>query len=131
LPGRWPRWSSRLLAHADGRSIAPGESLAARKVFHVSPFFEVRGGYRFRFEEREGGCHAAIDYDDDDGRLLATAVWGRASPLNRRNLLRAFLFYPWMTLGVIARIHMQALRLWMKGVKYVPKPLPPAQETTR
>jgi uncharacterized protein len=36
-----------------------------------------------------------------------------------------------MTIGVIARIHIQALRLWLKGVKYVPKPLPPAEETTR
>lgn len=120
-----------LLAHADGRAIAAGETLAARKVFHVSPFLEVRGSYTFRFDEGDDGCRAAIDYGDQHGRLLATAVWGSARALDGRSLLRAFLFYPWMTIGVIARIHMQALRLWLKGVKYVPKPLPPAQETTR
>lgn len=120
-----------LLAHADARAIAAGETLAARKVFHVSPFIEVRGSYTFRFDEGGGRCRAAIDYGDQHGRLLATAVWGSACVLNGRSLLRAFLFYPWMTVGVIARIHIQALRLWLKGVKHVPKPLPPAQETTR
>lgn len=120
-----------LLAHADGRAIVDGEVLTARKVFHVSPFCEVRGRYTFRFDGGHGDCRARIDYGDNDGRLLATAVWGRAVPLRTVNLLRAFLFYPWMTVGVMARIHYQALKLWLKGVKYVPKPLPPAQETTR
>jgi DUF1365 family protein len=36
-----------------------------------------------------------------------------------------------MTAGVIARIHWQALRLWLKGVPFFSKPLPPARETTR
>jgi len=39
-----------LLAHPDGRPIRRGETLAASKVFHVSPFNPVAGGYRFRFE---------------------------------------------------------------------------------
>jgi hypothetical protein len=46
-------------------------------------------------------------------------------------LLKAFFLYPWMTLGVMARIHLQALKLWVRGVPYVPKPLPPQQETTK
>jgi DUF1365 family protein len=36
-----------------------------------------------------------------------------------------------MTLGVIVRIHWQALRLWVKGVPFFSKPPPPIQETTR
>jgi predicted NAD/FAD-binding protein len=46
-------------------------------------------------------------------------------------IARAFLRYPWMTLGVILRIHSQALRLWLKGVAFFRKPLPPVQENTR
>ena len=38
-----------LLAHPDGRPLVSGETLRARKVLHVSPFCEVKGGYRFRF----------------------------------------------------------------------------------
>ena len=66
-----------------------------------------------------------------DGPLLATGVRGQSRELTARNLLRAFIVYPWMTLGVILRIHYQALRLWLKGVRYHTKPTPPLQETTR
>jgi DUF1365 family protein len=38
-----------LVAHADRRPIRDGEPLEARKVFHVSPFCDVRGRYAFRF----------------------------------------------------------------------------------
>jgi hypothetical protein len=120
-----------LLAHPDERPIRPDDCLAARKVFHVSPFCEVSGGYRFRFELAPDAAAIRIDYHDASGPLLATAVRGRAAALTDRNLLRAFALYPWMTLGVILRIHWQALRLWLKGVPFFSKPLPPAQETTR
>ncbi len=43
-----------LVAHADGRPIRAGETLEARKVFHVSPFMAVQGHYRFRFHARPG-----------------------------------------------------------------------------
>ena len=46
-------------------------------------------------------------------------------------LLRAFFRYPWMTLGVMLRIHYHALRLWLKHVPFFAKPLPPAEDTTR
>jgi DUF1365 family protein len=76
-------------------------------------------------------CDVKIDYDDPDGRLLLTSIWGRASAFSSSGLLKAFLLYPWMTLGVMARIHWQALKLWIGGVPFVTKPLPPEQETSR
>jgi DUF1365 family protein len=39
--------------------------------------------------------------------------------------------FPLMTLGVTARIHWQALRLWRKGATFFHKPMPPLEETTR
>jgi DUF1365 family protein len=120
-----------LLAHPDQRRIAPGDWLAARKVFHVSPFCEVRGSYRFRFALDPEHCGVRIDYQDGGETLLVTAVRGRATPLTTHALWRAFLLYPWMTAAVIARIHWQALRLWRKGLPFFHKPLPPARETTR
>jgi DUF1365 family protein len=120
-----------LLVRADGGLIRPDDVLETRKVFHVSPFCEVSGKYAFRFRSEKQACNVNIDYDDSDGRLLLTAIWGRASAFNLGGLLKAFFFYPWMTVGVMARIHWQALKLWIGGVPYVPKPLPPQQETTR
>ncbi|MFM8151789.1 MAG: DUF1365 domain-containing protein, partial [Polynucleobacter victoriensis] len=38
-----------LLAHPDSKNIEWGESHVSNKVFHVSPFCEVKGHYVFRF----------------------------------------------------------------------------------
>jgi len=120
-----------LLAHPDGRAIERGEWMEAAKAFHVSPFCEVRGRYRFRFPGDGDVAMSRIDYHDEQGILLATALHGRAEPITNRSLLRAFFGYPWMTVGVVARIHWQAVRLWWRNVPWFAKPIPPIKETTR
>lgn len=120
-----------LLEHPDGRVIEPGDTLSARKVFHVSPFFRVEGAYRFRFRTDPAATLMQIDYDGQDGKLLATSVSGTARTFSAGGLAHCFWRYPWMTLGVIVRIHLQALRLWRKGMPFFSKPAPPVQETTR
>jgi DUF1365 family protein len=122
---------SYLLAHPDRRPIEAGDALPARKVLHVTPFCEVEGGYAFQFRVDAQASHIRIDYDDAQGRLLLTSVWGRAVPFGLGGLARAFFLYPWMTLGVIARIHYQAVKLWLKGVPWIGKPAPPKQEVSR
>lgn len=120
-----------LLAHPDGRAIGHDEWMQAPKALHVSPFCEVRGNYRFRFPGDHATAMTRIDYHDDEGLLLATTLHGAAEPITNRNLLRAFFGFPWMTLGVIARIHWQAARLWLRNVPWFAKPDPPLKETTR
>lgn len=123
-----------LLAQADGGPLASGATLHARKCFHVSPFCEVQGHYAFRFSFVPGRWLARIDYFDGaaaSGPLLETRVSGRVAALDRAGTRALLWRYRLFTLGVIARIHWQALHLWRKGVRYIPKPPPPAQETTR
>jgi len=122
---------SYLLSHPDGRPIVDDDELSARKVLHVSPFFEVKGSYRFRFRLDPDDSLFRIDYEDATGTLLYTTISGRAEPLSGRVLARAFLRHPLMTVGVIARIHYQALRLWLKGVEFFRKPVPPTRDLTR
>ncbi len=122
-----------------GGAIDNGAELAARKVFHVSPFCRVEGGYRFRFtrvqRRRDGQDRdtsvACIDYDDADGPLLLTSLAGSAAPVTAANAARAFFGYPLMTFGVVARIHLQALRLWLRRVPFISKPVPPQQKVSR
>ena len=118
-----------------GRDIDSGSELTARKVFHVSPFCKVEGGYRFRFTRAFRGWRertlACIDYDDADGALLQTSVSGTAADLGNASVARAFFCFPLMTFGVVLRIHVQALRLWLKRVPFFSKPAAPKQEVTR
>jgi DUF1365 family protein len=111
--------------------LRTGEALEARKMFHVSPFFPVSGRYRFRFEERAGLRLARIDYFGDAGPLLYTSISGRPQALTRARLAIAFLTHPLMTFAIIARIHWQALRLWLKRVPFFRKPAPPTEELSR
>ncbi len=126
-----------VLAHPDGRSIAGGEALSARKTFHVSPFCAVRGHYRFRFLNASRRSVARIDYDESEPGasaslpLLSTSLSGALQPISDRALLSAFLRIPLFTFGVIARIHWQALRLWWKRAPFFSKPAPPAAEAPR
>jgi hypothetical protein len=118
-----------------GVDIGNGAELAARKVFHVSPFCQVEGGYRFRFSrfQRMKGesTLACIDYDDAAGLLIQTSVAGTAVPITSAAAARAFFGYPLMTFGVVARIHVQALRLWLRRVPFFSKPVPSPQKVTR
>ncbi len=127
-----------LLAHDDGRPLRWGEELAARKVFHVSPFYAVDGRYRFRFMLSDAAPpeHARrfvgrIDYDDETGPLLQTSISGALVPLTDRTLVRALARYPLFAFAVIARIHWQAVRLWLKRVPFFSKPAPPVISVTR
>ena len=117
------------------QGLAYGQELKADKVFHVSPFCTLAGGYRFHFlrSEQDGvqKTLARIDYDDADGALLQTSVSGTLQPLTPASLRQALWRYPAMTLGVVFHIHLQAARLWFKRVKFVPKPVAPDRPVTR
>ena len=114
---------------------AYGQELRADKVFHVSPFCSLEGGYRFRFMRSDHGGFektvARVDYDDAVGPLLETSVSGTLEPISRASLRKALWRYPAMTFGVMARIHWQAFRLWRKSVPFVRKPQPPEIFVTR
>jgi len=109
-----------------------GQVITASKHLHVSPFCPVQGHYRFVFmrSERADGPRlvARIDYHDDDRAeaIIRTSVSGELLPVNADTLKRATWGHPLMTLGVIARIHWQALRLWLKKTPFFRQPQPPA-----
>jgi DUF1365 family protein len=124
-----------LIAQPDGGALLPGVPTIARKVFHVSPFARVEGEYQFRFmaTRRDGAQQvvARINFADTAGRLIDTSVSGRSVGITAASLARTVLRFPLFTLGVVARIHWQALRLWLKRVPFFRKPAPPADFVTR
>lgn len=127
-----------LLEPAAGSSeLRWGELVRSAKVFHVSPFCSVQGSYHFRFARVDRGARggqrlvARVDHHDADGPLLLTSISGALRELTAARAFAALLAQPLLTLGVMWRIHWQALRLWRKRVPWFSKPSPPAQLVTR
>ena len=125
-----------LLYKNSGEELLSGETLTSQKVFHVSPFCEVRGEYHFRFlfsQDSITGKNSVcrIELHEDGQPLITTSISGTSRELSRSALYLAFLRYPLMSLGVIFRIHWQALKLWIKGVPFHSKPKPPELEVSR
>lgn len=117
--------------HDDHHVIEPNDWLQADKVFHVSPFLPVTGTYKFRFTCTDTQVAAYVNHFDDKGLMLTTSVSGALQPLTSASVLKAFLLYPLMTLKIIFLIHFEAVRLFLKGIRYFHKPEPPTQEVTR
>ena len=111
-----------LLGAEDGGEITARTELHCHKRMHVSPFCQVRGSYRFRVLERAGRTVLSIDYDDGERLVLRTAVGGRISPATDAALWRALIGQPLLTICVVARIHWQALRLWLRRLPFYTKP---------
>lgn len=119
-----------------GEGLGRGAEVCLPKRFHVSPFAEVSGQYRFRFFLRLEGeaprVLARVDLDAQDGRpLLQTSVSGALQPLSGSALRRAAWAQPLHSLMLVARIHWQALQLWRKRLPWFSKPTPPLVSVTR
>lgn len=110
--------------------IGPEDEMKAQKVFHVSPFQDVAGEYRFRFDIGAGRVGVWINYRNGKGGVLATLT-GRRVPLTNASLLGALLRRPFGSRRVLALIFWQALKLKVKGARYRKRPLPPTEEVTR
>lgn len=110
------------VAHDDFRPISNRDTLTSKKDLYVSPFNDTEGYYQFRFVDLPGNFESYIDlYNRDSEKKLETFVHGTDMPLTNATILRAVVSYPFMTIGVVARIHLNALRLLIKGMRYTMK----------
>jgi DUF1365 family protein len=100
------------------------------KDLHVSPFFDREGSYSFTLRPPGERFSVSIDYRTITEDLLTATMVGKRRPLSDRSLARLFFTHPLLTLKVITGIHLQALRVLLKGGRYRPVPEPPAQSVT-
>ena len=76
--------------------------------------------YHFRLVAPRESVKLRILETDSGGPLLSATFNGHRRDLTTKELLRCFLLLPAVTLKIIAAIHWEALRLWLKGVRPVP-----------
>ena len=91
------------------------------KKFHVSPFIEMDCEYNFSVTKPEKFISVIINQNDSEGKLLFASQDGKAKDLTNKNLIICYLKHPLMSFKVIAAIHYEAFKLWIKKVKLVKK----------
>ena len=109
---------SYICHHASLKKINRDEWLSAQKKFHVSPFMDIEGEYRFRFDIQAETIKIAIHYYCDGKLKLVTSINSLVKPLTGKSLLAQFVCHPLMTIKVIGLIHWQAIKLWFKKISY-------------
>jgi hypothetical protein len=117
--------------------VQPGELSEAgvrqqqAKLFYVSPFIEMTMRYHFRVSLPGKRVKLRILETDREGPLLAATFNGRRESLTTAALLRSLFALPLVTLKIVAAIHWEALRLWLKGARLVPRPHAAVANTPR
>ena len=107
--------------------VKPGELSEAglrqqqEKLFYVSPYIEMAMRYHFRVSPPAERVRLRILETDREGPLLAASFNGRRRDLTSGALLRSFFALPLVTFKIVAAIHWEALRLWVKGARLVPR----------
>lgn len=98
-----------------------------RKAFYVSPFLPMDCTYHFRVGIPGERLSLAIHETHEGTPILDAWVTGERRPLTDAALLRAAFSIPLLTLKVLAGIHWEALKLWLKGAplfRHDPTPVP-------
>ncbi len=109
-------WQERHTYVLDAASVG---AVASRfdKKFHVSPFMPMDMEYAWRFSEPADDLAVHMQNFRSGDLIFDATLHLKASPMTARGLLQILLEFPFMTLRVIAAIHWQALRLWLKGLR--------------
>ena len=94
---------------------------SCKKKFHVSPFIEMDCMYYFKILKPENKLSVVINQNDNEGKLLFASQDGFKKALNNKNLIFSYIFHPLMSFKIIGAIHYEALKLWLKGLKFVKK----------
>lgn len=101
------------------------------KDFHVSPFNDMSGEYRFTFRVREDEIFLGVDLWKDGACVIKTWIQGRGMSLSNSRITRYALLHPFDTaLNSMPRILWQAAMLYYrKKMAVYPRPSPQSANT--
>jgi DUF1365 family protein len=95
-----------------------GFEMSEQKFFYVSPFIDLDVFMDFRLRIPGEKLDIRIDDVQKNNKFLVTTLSGRRKPLTDGRLFLYLLRFPFITVQVIAKIHWQALLLYLKRLPY-------------
>jgi DUF1365 family protein len=98
------------------------------KAFYVSPFLTVDGRYVMTLPPPDARLSVQMALHQDGRRVFAASLTGRRMPLTNAAVARMLARHPLMTAQVTSLIHLQGVKLWLRGVTRVPRPPHARQE---
>lgn len=110
-----------------------GDSVIAQscaKELYVSPFTHALGTYSFHMRPPAQGVLVGVAFRESGRPVLKTHFRGDRMPLSDRSIAAMTARHPLMTLKVVSAIHVEAARLWAKGVPVVTRHTSPAYSAT-
>lgn len=108
--------------------ISSGDIIEKEKLFHVSPFFKIRGKYKFKFDISDEKIKIDINYFEENKVSLSTYIKGNIVAMRDIEFAKYIFLYPFLTLKVILLIHYHAFILWIKKIKFFTKPNKPKKD---
>ena len=103
----------------------------ADKEFFVSPFFDLRGEYRFQFGHSSEKVDVRVNLHREGRLVLLNSLWGEAHRLARGRIVSVLLRSPLSAILTMPRIAWQAWKLKRKGLRALLKPEPASPMTIR
>jgi DUF1365 family protein len=91
---------------------------SAPKRMHVSPFFDMQGGYRFALTPPDKNFTVSIQYGAAGQKRMTATMILQARPFGNAAILRLLAEMPLAPMKVIAAIHWQALKLYLRGAVF-------------
>jgi len=109
-------WNERHAYVCDARGGRRSVRARFDKRFHVSPFMPMDLEYVWSLERSDHGLSIDMLNLRAGRRIFEARLRLERRPLDGRNLARVLWSYPGFSLGTLAGIYWQALRLRLKGV---------------
>lgn len=94
----------------------------ADKEFYVSPFLDMQQKYYFRMVPPDESVRIRILEKDKKGPVLSATFAGDWKPFTTVSLARECMRVPFLSFKVMAAIHWEAFKLWLKRVPFHKRP---------
>lgn len=91
------------------------------KYFYVSPYISHDADFHFKVAEPNKSLVIGIDDYEKDQRIFTSSLTGTKKQLTSRRLFWYSIRFPLIPLKIITLIHWQALKLYLKKIKFYKK----------